>query len=101
MPIGWLRSGWRRFKRWLRSTSIPTPIPKHLIRLVQRLRRGSIWLTLYRIALIVAGTGVFLAALTSTSVLLATVATIALFALIAEDVGQTARDIWNGNFWRV
>jgi len=99
MVLNWLRALPSRVRSWLRNPRVPTPIPKHLVSLWGRFRRASFGLALYRFGLLLFGAGVIIAALTSASVIITAIATIALFTIIVDDVGETARDIWDGNFW--
>jgi|GEM_PF-6392797 len=99
MVGGYLGAAWRRVRGWLRSPSIPTPVPRHVASVLGRFRRVSVWLSLYRIVLVLVGSGVIFAALASNSVLLSAVASIILFAALVDDVSQAAVDIWNANFW--
>lgn len=86
--------------RW--RGSIPTPVPSHIAKLASRANRGSVWKSAYRLLLVIVFFTVVLGTLAiNPNGLWAFLAFAVIAALVLDDLEQTARDIWNGDFWEV
>ena len=81
---------------------IPTPIPRHLVRLGRDLSSNGLGMTVYRIGLVavVVASGV-LTLLVNPSGVIAFFAAGLFLWVFMDDLQQTLLDIWNGNFWRI
>jgi len=78
--------------------SIPTPLPRTIVRLVKRGLRGSLGDTVWKLFVIM----LLLAAgyvLASLGVLGAAISGVILATLLTKPVRKTVLDIWNRNFW--
>jgi len=78
--------------------SIPTPVPRTIIRLFRRATSGTLgdilWKTLVVTVLLAAAY-----ALASLGVVGAAISGMVLSTLAAEPVRKTVSDVWNRNFW--
>lgn len=78
--------------------SIPTPVPRTLIRLIKRGFTGALGDTLWKLTVV----GVLLLAayvLASLGVVGGAISGVILGTLVAEPVRKAVADVWNRNFW--
>lgn len=78
---------------------IPTPIPSNLARRAGAWCRSSLVDVLWRLLLLVVGGSIVYGALQNGGLLVSTVAGILLFVAISDTVSETARNVWNREFW--
>ncbi|PCR88692.1 hypothetical protein CP557_21935 [Natrinema ejinorense] len=78
--------------------SIPTPIPKTLVRVVRRGFSGSVLDILWKLGVV---TVLVMAAyaLALLGVVGAAISGVILASLVTEPVRNAIRDVWNRNFW--
>ena len=88
---------------WARLTPpYTTPIPKYVVTWTRRFfRRGTLVDLLWKTLVLLVGGALVIAALSRGVAFVAAIAGIVLSFFIADDIQQTASDIWNRNFWRV
>lgn len=86
-------AGW-----YFRTGTIPTPIPKSLVRMVRQAHKGSWLLTVWRAFLVLL---VFLAAIVVVGIggpVAGVIAFLLISALISDAVRDVVSDLWNANF---
>ncbi|MFC7216470.1 hypothetical protein ACFQO4_20640 [Saliphagus sp. GCM10025334] len=85
---------------WYTRGRIPTPVPRHLARRGRDLSSDGLFMTLYRVilVLVVLSSGI-LALVVNPSGLVAFFAAGLFLWAFMDDLTATLVDIWNGDFW--
>lgn len=78
--------------------SIPTPVPKTLVRTTRRLFSGAALDTLWKL-FVVAVLVLLASMLAMMGVIGGAVAGVIIGSLISETVRKAIKDVWNRNFW--